>query len=34
VDAVIVNGTPIIANGKPRTDLPSRLPGRALQFKR
>ena len=31
---VIVNGVPIVANGQPVTDLPARLPGRALRFKR
>lgn len=31
---VIVNGVPILRAGQPVTDLPARLPGRALQFKR
>jgi hypothetical protein len=30
---VIVNGTPIICDGQPRTDFPGKLPGRALKFK-
>ncbi|MCX6048524.1 MAG: D-aminoacylase [Chloroflexi bacterium] len=31
---VIVNGAPIVVNGQPVTNLPTRLPGRALHFKR
>ncbi|MFN8488053.1 MAG: D-aminoacylase [Caldilineaceae bacterium] len=31
---VIVNGVPIVCDGQPATDLPARLPGRALRFKR
>ena len=33
VEQVLVNGTPIIRNGAPVTDLAGPLPGRALKFK-
>ncbi|MFN8443676.1 MAG: D-aminoacylase [Caldilineaceae bacterium] len=33
VEQVLVNGVPIIRNSQPVTDLPARLPGRALRFK-
>jgi len=33
VEQVIVNGVSIIRHGQPVTDLPTRLPGRALRFK-
>ena len=32
VEHVIVNGVPIVSDGKPQGDLPHPLPGRALKF--
>ncbi|MCB0063779.1 MAG: D-aminoacylase, partial [Caldilineaceae bacterium] len=34
VDAVVVNGTPIVSQGQPLSELGAPLPGRALQFHR